>query len=91
MEFLAFLKVSKVEIPVGGRNGLYYKQDFDAMDFMKPSAKTLLCQVNARNEAFALKKVSNHFGIHERYIQLCPLVQNAGFEEMPAPRKKRGK
>ena len=91
MEFLAFLKVSRVEVPLGGHKNVYHREGVDVMDFMQPSNKTLLCQVNARNKAFALKKVSNHFGINERYIQLCPLVQNAGFEEVPAPRKNRGK
>lgn len=91
MEFLAFLKVSRAQVPLGGRKEIYYEEGLDLMDYMRPSNKTLLCQVNARNKAFALKKVSNHFGIDERFIQLCPLVENAGFEEVTASRRKRGK
>lgn len=88
MEYLAFLKVKSAEIPLGGKQVLH-REGLDLTDFIKPSSKTLLCQVNAKNHTYALKKVSKYYGISENFIQLCPLVENAGFEEVTITRKRR--
>lgn len=88
MKFLAFLKVKSVKIPLGGQFPLH-GDGISASDFLMPSNKTLLCEVEARGETSALKKVSKHFGIAEKCIMLCPLIITTEFEEVHVKRARK--
>lgn len=87
-KYLAFLKVKSVEIPLGGTNVLH-GEGIDARDYLMPSNKTLLCEVEAKSTSSALAKVSKYYGIAEQCILLCPLTYCTEFEE-PRPKRKRG-
>lgn len=87
--YLAFLKVKSVQIPLGGTSVLH-GEGIDARDYLMPSNKTLLCEVEARSQSSALAKVSKHYGIAEQCIMLCPLTYCTEFEEVKPGRRKRG-
>lgn len=87
MRYLAFLKVKSVEIPLGGTNVLH-GEGIDARDYLMPSNKTLLCEVDARTESAALTKVSKYYGIAEQCIMLCPLTYCNEFQEVKPTRRR---